>query len=91
VPILIIRRPAHRLTHRHQATPRGAQPGRPDGQVLAGDPSQPLPELLRRGEAQVADLVEGLDLGRAGRSLGYHQRPDRLHPADRKNRASPAP
>src|SRR5262249_38107217 len=34
---------------------------------------------LGGGEAQVADLVEGLDLRRAGGPLGHHQRPDRLH------------
>ena len=38
-------------------------------------------DLLRGGETQVADLVEGLHLGGPGRAFGHHQRPDRFHVA----------
>jgi hypothetical protein len=40
----------------------GAQRRRAGGQMVAGHPGQPLAELPGRGEAQVPDLVEGLDL-----------------------------
>ena len=49
---------------------------RPGGQLLAGDSGQRLPQLLRDGGAQMADLAAGLDPDRPGRALGRHQRPD---------------
>jgi TrwC relaxase len=65
--------------HRVRALPRRrAQRRRPGSQLLAGHALQTLPQLVRGGEAQMADLVESLDLGGAGRALGHHQRPDRL-------------
>src|SRR2546427_820204 len=41
--------------------------------------SEPLPQLVRGGEAQMPDLVEHLDAHVASRALGHHQRSDRLH------------
>jgi hypothetical protein len=51
----------------------GAQRRRPGGQLLAGGTGQGLPQILRGGGAQMADLVEGLDVDRPGRALGRHQ------------------
>jgi hypothetical protein len=46
--------------------------------VLAAHPFQALSQLFGGGEAEVADLVHGLDAGRASRAVGHHQGPYRF-------------
>jgi hypothetical protein len=58
----------------------------PHGGGLLGDrltrkSLQGLAYFLWGGEAEVADLVQGLDLGVPGRAFGHHQSPDGLHVA----------
>jgi len=63
----------------------GPPPGQPAG---GGTPRPGAAAAARGGEAQVADLVQSLDLGRARRPLG-HQRPDRRHGPSRDLAAPP--
>jgi hypothetical protein len=46
------------------------------------EPGEAVPQLVRRGEAQVAELVAGHDPARAGGALGDQQGPDRFYVAD---------
>ena len=55
--------------------------GRLCAKVLARDPLQSGAELFWSGEAEMAYLVQRLDLCRTRRALGDHERPDRLHVA----------
>ena len=63
--------------HRVAAGPR-PQPGRDTAEVVAADAAQSVSQLVGRGEAEVADLVERLDPRRAGGALGDHQGADGL-------------
>lgn len=56
----------------------GAKGGGKRAEVATGDASKACPERLRPGEAEVADLVEGLDLGRAAAALRDEKGTDRL-------------
>jgi hypothetical protein len=40
--------------------------------------AEAVSQVIRRGETEMADLVERLDLRRASAALGDHQRPDRF-------------
>src|SRR5207253_9084597 len=59
----------------------GSQAGGGGSQVLAGDTAESLSQFVGGGEAQMADLVESLDLRRPGAALGHHERPDGLNVA----------
>ena len=60
-------------------------------QAAAGHTPEPFSQLVGRGEAEMADLVQALDPRVTCRTFRDQQRPDRFHVAVRRSSRSPTP